>query len=232
MTGPHAARLIVALAGVFVLAAPIAARGASCEQHPDRAPAPPDRGAVLWSNQGPGTFNTLVLGPNDQGADDECPLPFADLWAISVSPGAALVFFGDDSEERGRTLVSPWGVVNVPAGSAAISVAGDQGRHLELDRAEKGVHGRSGFLAEHLRNVPSVRPVQRPGGAAGQPRDQPQHRRVLGRRDRRRAGQREFLGQRRGLRLQRLRPQRLHVPRLPPRRHLQQRHRHAHHLFR
>ena len=134
MTGRRAVCLTTALATIFVLVAPNAAVGDfscihSATWPPSLPPPAPGSGrAVLWSQpDGSGDANTLVLElPQDQVTQDytgtECSKPRSSPWAISVTPGVALVFFGLNRISGRSDLVSPWGAVNVEPSSGPIQI--------------------------------------------------------------------------------------------------------------
>jgi uncharacterized protein YjbI with pentapeptide repeats len=83
---------------------------------------------VLWSPLDTSSTapNTLVLNFGDSFTDiADCP-PASTPWAITVDPGGALVFegavtFGPGGPTGGNPGISPWGAVNVPAGSGPIA---------------------------------------------------------------------------------------------------------------
>ncbi len=100
MTGPRAACLILALAAILVLAVPDAAVGASCTvRRTFRSGSRPLGGAVLWSSTSDPTIPTRSCWASASTSDvTRLPGSHSNPWAIPVAPGAALVFLGHDTE--------------------------------------------------------------------------------------------------------------------------------------
>ena len=88
-------------------------------------PAPPEKGAVLWSPPSyVGDYTTLILNFNDRYSNiDECYLAKNSPWAITVAKGGALAFYGMDGDTgRLDAWLSPWGAVNVPPGTGPVPI--------------------------------------------------------------------------------------------------------------
>jgi uncharacterized protein YjbI with pentapeptide repeats len=88
-------------------------------------PAPPEKGAVLWSPPGfVGNPNTLILNFNDRFSDvNNCFIAQDEPWSITVAQGGALAFYGSDAETgQNDAWLSPWGAVNVPPGTGPIEI--------------------------------------------------------------------------------------------------------------
>ncbi len=126
-----AAAVLAAQGAIIVPARPAAAQAGPCTFHqtPPPTPTSPDGrpGFVLWSppQAGSTTPNTLIgfLGDNIGGLDDCATATTNTPSYIAIAQGVALVFFGLSEEPNVNQGVSPWGSLNVPAGSGPTDIA-------------------------------------------------------------------------------------------------------------
>jgi hypothetical protein len=136
--------MVAASVAVFVPAPTVSA--ASCLRTTS-PPAPPPRGAVLWSPLQDGTEgNTLVLNFEDvfEGGGD-CDATIDHPWAIAVAPGGALAFIG--TQDFNTQIFAAWGAVNVPAGTGPINLM-PSGAAVWNGTEEVSVYAPAGVLGD------------------------------------------------------------------------------------